>query len=113
MAKKINTEETPKIEEQTIAPVETTEIQTESVERQPENEAATESVQEKSVEIANESVAENPIPPHALDLLKKYPRYESLYIDSHGGTFTPNTPASVRGKAVLYKNPFFDELKNK
>ena len=49
--------------------------------------------------------------PHILAILKKFPAYESLYIDTHGGTYTPNTPAVIRGKAVLYKNPYFDELK--
>ena len=51
--------------------------------------------------------------PHILAILKKFPTYESLYIDTHGGTYTPNTPAAIRGKAVLYKNPYFDELKKR
>lgn len=113
MAKKINTEETPKNEEQTIAPVETAETQAESVETQPENEVTEEIMLEKSVETVKEPIAENSIPPHALELLKKYPRYESLYIDTHGGTYAPNTPAAIRGKAELYKNPYFDELKKR
>lgn len=46
-----------------------------------------------------------------LDLLKKFPIYASLYIDVHGGTFAPDTPAVIRGEAVLYKNPYYDELK--
>ena len=51
--------------------------------------------------------------PHILAILKKFPAYESLYIDTHGGTYTPNTPAAIRGKATLYKNPYFDELKKR
>lgn len=51
--------------------------------------------------------------PHILAILKKFPTYESLYIDTHGGTYTPNTPAAIRGKATLYKNPYFDELKKR
>lgn len=50
---------------------------------------------------------------HVLDLLKKFPSYPSLYIDAHGGTFSPDTPAAIRGEAVLYENPFYNELKNK
>lgn len=50
---------------------------------------------------------------HVLDLLKKFPSYPSLYIDVHGGTFSPDTPAAIRGEAVLYENPFYNELKNK
>lgn len=49
----------------------------------------------------------------ALGLLKKFPAYPSLYIDVHGGTFSPDTPASIRGKAVLYRNPFYNEPKTK
>ncbi|MBQ8629773.1 MAG: hypothetical protein IJ421_09920 [Prevotella sp.] len=113
MAKKINTEEAPKTEEQTVAPVETAEIQTESAEMQPEEEVTETPVQVTSAETEKEAMSETAIPPHVLELLKKYPRYESLYIDSHGGTFTPNTPAAIRGKAELYKNPYFDELKKR
>lgn len=111
MAKKINTEEAPKTEEQTVAPADAAEIQTESAEMQPEEVVAEKPVQVTPAETEKKTVAETAIPPHALELLKKYPRYESLYIDTHGGTYTPNTPAAIRGKAVLYKNPYFDELK--
>lgn len=48
----------------------------------------------------------------ASELLKKFPGYPSLYIDSHGGTFSPDTPAAIRGKAVLYENPFYNQLKD-
>ncbi len=41
------------------------------------------------------------------EILKSYPEYESLYIDSHGGCFTNDTPSVVRGKAILYKNPYY------
>lgn len=40
-------------------------------------------------------------------ILKVYPNYESLYIDRHGSSYTPDTPAMLRRGAVLYKNPFF------
>lgn len=48
----------------------------------------------------------------ASELLKKFPGYPSLYIDAHGGTFSPDTPAAIRGKAVLYENPFYNQLKD-
>lgn len=51
--------------------------------------------------------------PHILSLLKKFPAYPSLYIDTHGGTYAPDTAAAIRGKAVLYRNPFYNELKKK
>lgn len=44
---------------------------------------------------------------YTLDVLKVFPTNESLYVDKHGGAFTTDTPKSIRGNAVLYKNPFF------
>lgn len=43
----------------------------------------------------------------ALGILKSFPNYESLYVDRHGGVFTPDTPKTIRGSATLYKNPHF------
>ena len=43
---------------------------------------------------------------HVEDILKIYPQYESLYIDSEGGVFTTDTNQNIRGKAILYKNPY-------
>lgn len=40
-------------------------------------------------------------------ILKKYTSYQSLYIDSHGGTYTTDTPQQLRGSAILYENPYF------
>lgn len=42
-----------------------------------------------------------------LEVLKSFPANESLYVDKHGGVFTTDTPKSIRGGAVLYKNPFY------
>lgn len=44
-----------------------------------------------------------------LDVLKSFPTNESLYVDKHGGAFTADTPKSIRGGAVLYKNPFYKQ----
>jgi len=51
----------------------------------------------------------NQIPSHIADVLKKNPMYDFLYIDSHGGCFTADTPANIRGNAILYKNPFYKQ----
>ena len=40
-------------------------------------------------------------------ILKLYPQYKELYIDSKGGAFTVGTPEHIRGKAKLYKNKYF------
>lgn len=42
-----------------------------------------------------------------LEVLKSFSTNESLYVDKHGGAFTADTPESIRGGAVLYKNPFY------
>lgn len=102
MAKKTITEEAPKTDEQVIQTTE--EVQTATTETPTEETPKTEDKLP-----TNEEKRE--ADPHILAILKKFPAYESLYIDTHGGTYTPNTPAAIRGKAVLYKNPYFDELK--
>lgn len=102
MAKKTITEEAPKTDEQVTQTTE--EVQTVAAETPAEETPQTENKQP-----TNEEKRE--ADPHILAILKKFPAYESLYIDTHGGTYTPNTPATIRGKAVLYKNPYFDELK--
>jgi hypothetical protein len=104
MAKKTITEETPKTDEQVIQTTE--EVQAVTTETPTEETPKTEDKQP-----TNEEKRE--ADPHILAILKKFPTYESLYIDTHGGTYTPNTPAAIRGKATLYKNPYFDELKKR
>ena len=101
MAKKTITEEAPKTDEQVTQTTE--EVQTVAAETPAEETPQTENKQP-----TNEEKRE--ADPHILAILKKFPAYETLYIDTHGGTFTPNTPAAIRGKATLYKNPYFDEL---
>jgi hypothetical protein len=46
-------------------------------------------------------------PPSVEAILKSFPTYESLYIDSHGGIYTPATAPAIRGNAILYKNPYY------
>lgn len=43
---------------------------------------------------------------HTLDILRAFPAYASMYIDTQGGIYTPDTPEKLRGNAVLYKNPY-------
>ena len=104
MAKKTITEEAPKTDEQVTQTTE--EVQTVAAETPAE-----ETPQKENKQPTNEEKRE--ADPHILAILKKFPTYEALYIDTHGGTFTPNTPAAIRGKATLYKNPYFDELKKR
>lgn len=43
----------------------------------------------------------------ALDVLRAFTGYATLYVDRHGGAFAPDTPVAIRAGAVLYRNPFF------
>nr|DAP53488.1 MAG TPA: hypothetical protein [Caudoviricetes sp.] len=58
------------------------------------------------VETAVESEDED-IPEQALHILGLYPKEKSLYIGNHGGVYTLDSSQSVRGNAILYKNPFY------
>lgn len=46
-------------------------------------------------------------------VLRAYPDYPTLYVDHQGGAYTPDTAASLREGAVLYKNPFYEPSKMK
>lgn len=40
-------------------------------------------------------------------ILKCFPREELMYIDRQGGLYVQNTKEHIRGKAVLYTNPYY------
>ncbi|GAA6401110.1 hypothetical protein K020075H21_04490 [Bacteroides ovatus] len=108
MAKKINTEEKPPVttdDTQQGGPVNTTETVngTEPVHAETAPPAKPEEREHAEARMPDAFASE---------LLKKFPGYPSLYIDAHGGTFSPDTPAAIRGKAVLYENPFYNQLKD-
>lgn len=65
-------------------------------------------------EIKSEMVQDVPgtANPQVMQVLRVYPAYPDLYVDHHGGAYTPDTPASMRRDAVLYKNPFYEPSKN-
>lgn len=56
-------------------------------------------------ESAQKAAAE--IPAAALAILGKFPDYKELYIDADGSMYTPHTAPAIRGKAILYKNPYY------
>lgn len=47
------------------------------------------------------------IPAAVLAILGKFPDYQELYIDTDGSMYTSQTAPAIRGKAVLYKNPYY------
>ena len=119
MARKSNKE----IEQDTKAP-ETTEVETpkdnapeveNTQEEAPKDKEETKDPETQEVEkkgSAPASKKEEKAKPDAEEearvdkILKMYPKYAELYIDSKGGVYTVNTPDTVRGKAKLYKNKY-------
>lgn len=111
MAKKINTEEKPPVTTDDTpqgGPANTAETTETANGTEPAHaETAPPAKQEE-----REHVEERMPDAFASELLKKFSGYPSLYIDAHGGTFSPDTPATIRGKAVLYENPFYNQHKD-
>ncbi len=64
----------------------------------PPKEKAKESKEEGSQEPDSRTLA----------VLKRFPKYESLYVDRSGSVFTLGTPERIRGGAKLYTNPYFN-----
>jgi hypothetical protein len=66
----------------------------------------TEEVKQTPPSSPKQKGASTEIPEYAHAKLKMYSGHKTLYIDSHGGTYTSNTPEKIRGNAVLYENPY-------
>lgn len=112
MAKKINNEETPQNLESSATPTVAEQeaeknIQNETL--QPQAETSEKSQKQSEKQTQGQETSD----PHILELLKKFPRYPTLYIGNGGSTFSPDTAPVIRGKAVLYKNPYFNQSKSK
>lgn len=78
----------------------------------PEPNPSTEASEPKQETIATsekgaQKQVENEPDSFTLGILKTFPHYKTLYVDRHGGVFTPDTPKSIRGSATLYKNPHY------
>lgn len=52
--------------------------------------------------------AEEEIPFNVKRILKLFNNYPELYINNAGGVFTPSAKHSLRGNAILYKNPYYN-----
>ena len=126
MAKKKTENETPKEEVVETKVVE--ETVTEETHDEPKGEAGDEApaTQETTDETPKEEVVETKvveetkpepvakekdIPVDVLKILAIFPEMEFLYVGKGGGIWRNGTPKSIRGKAVLYKNPYFKNNK--
>jgi NADH:ubiquinone oxidoreductase subunit D len=67
-------------------------------------EATEEVIKETKTEVTAES---EDIPVEVAKILEHFPQYQTLYVTPSGNVYTPNTQQSIRGKAILYKNPFY------
>lgn len=86
----------------------------------PENPVVPEEAGEDIIEAAgsaqvekqvSEEVKANEPDEFVLQVLRLYPGYKSLYVDRHGGVYTPDTAAPLRKEAILYDNPFYKSFK--
>lgn len=66
------------------------------------SESATEPQQEAS------EVKEVVIPDNVIKVLKMYPNYKELWVDTQGGVYTTNCKNVNKNKAVLYQNPYYN-----
>ena len=65
---------------------------------------------ETGVEVEKtEAGAIEPTDAGILKTLKCFPELDEAYVDAFGSVFTKDTPVDLVGKAVLYKNPYFNK----
>jgi hypothetical protein len=73
------------------------------------SESATESQQEAAEsQQATSEVKEVVIPDNVIKVLKMYPNYKELWVDTQGGVYTTNCKNVNKNKAVLYQNPYYN-----
>lgn len=77
---------------------------------EPENQLDENGDSEKVKEECDEApvVAEEALSEHVVRVLKVFKTMPELYVTPTGGAFAPDTKPSIVGKAILYKNPFYN-----
>ena len=101
MAKKINTEETPQTDNNNIPAPEAQAVPVpETASENLGTGGETEDRLPAKTAGKGNAGSEETTEPHILSLLKKFPAYPSLYIDTHGGTYAPDTAAAIRKSDV-------------
>lgn len=66
-------------------------------------------VVEKPAVISEKTVMEEELPDYAKRVLKLYPDVPEMYISRKGGVFFKDTEPSLRGTAILFKNPYYNK----
>ena len=64
-------------------------------------------VTEEVKPITETTIAEEAIPEHAKGVLKAFNNHKELYVSRTGAAFPADTKPSLRGNAILYKNPYY------
>lgn len=64
---------------------------------------------EVSNQISDKLTVSTEIPVYVDALLKIFTEHEHLFVSLSGSVFTPDTPESMLGDAVLYKNPYYKQ----
>lgn len=106
---RIKNEEENKVNEVPEVVTEETQIETPAPTEKPEVPEVPE-VPETGVKVENpETGAIEPTDAGILKTLKCFPELDEAYVDSIGSVFTKDTPVDLVGKAVLYKNPYFNK----
>lgn len=73
------------------------------------SESTTEPQQEVTAsQQATSEVKEVVIPDNVIKVLKMYPNYKELWVDTQGGVYTTNCKNVNKNKAVLYQNPYYN-----
>lgn len=88
--------ETPETETGTKTP-ETPEVETPET---PETGGEVEKTETEAIEPTDAGI---------LKTLKCFPELDEAYVDTVGSVFTKDTPVDLVGRAVLYKNPYFNK----
>ncbi|MCS3085340.1 hypothetical protein NXW09_29060 [Bacteroides ovatus] len=113
MAKKINTEETPQTDNNNIPARRLRRCPFRKRHRNLGTNGETEDRLPAKTAGKGNAGSEETTEPHILSLLKKFPAYPSLYIDTHGGTYAPDTAAAIRQGRTLQESFLQRTLKKK
>lgn len=107
---KIKKEAEKPVDNITDETIKTSEIVVES-ESTDETKIETEKQDKEGLEDVSDTSIVQELPDNIQRILKLYRNMPELYVDKFGGVFTVDTKPSIRGHAVLYKNPFYKSNK--
>lgn len=90
-----------------------TSVSPESITKPEDSESTKQESSAPSLNDKDMAVADEDIPDHAKRVLKIFSNLPEAYIDTTGGVYSPDSKPAIRGKAILYKNPFYHSKNSK